>query len=333
MVMYGHWQFDQEFNVEDWFGFIYRITHLPSGREYIGKKQFFSHQRKKVSGRKNRKRVQISNKWEEYTGSSKELNELINSEGKDNFTFEILSLHKSRGGLHYAEVDRQIKENVLKETLDTGERKFFNKCINSVKFIPPTEGSLVRSEETKKRISQGRSGENHYLSKMSDEEREKFLNEHFRGENNPAYEMRFHLKGKTYEERYGQDRAAHIRQKIKNNMTVLSGEDNPMYGKTHTEEAKRKMSESHKGKNTGKDNPMYGRPWYEGRSEEEIQRWKDNLSKAGKGRIMSEEHKKKIGEAHKGRKKTIVTCPHCGRSGGNSNMKRYHFDHCKNKKV
>ena len=24
-----------------------------------------------------------------------------------------------------------------------------------------------------------------------------------------------------------------------------------------------------------------------------------------------------------------ITCPHCGKVGGNSNMKRYHFDNCK----
>ncbi len=28
--------------------------------------------------------------------------------------------------------------------------------------------------------------------------------------------------------------------------------------------------------------------------------------------------------------KPIVTCPHCGKSGDNSNMKRWHFNNCKN---
>ena len=27
--------------------------------------------------------------------------------------------------------------------------------------------------------------------------------------------------------------------------------------------------------------------------------------------------------------KPIVTCPHCGKTGDNSNMKRWHFDNCK----
>lgn len=29
-------------------------------------------------------------------------------------------------------------------------------------------------------------------------------------------------------------------------------------------------------------------------------------------------------------KREIVTCPHCGKQGGGGNMRRYHFDKCKN---
>ena len=28
-----------------------------------------------------------------------------------------------------------------------------------------------------------------------------------------------------------------------------------------------------------------------------------------------------------------IACPHCGKSGGRTNMKRYHFDNCKHKKL
>lgn len=40
---------------------------------------------------------------------------------------------------------------------------------------------------------------------------------------------------------------------------AVSGEKNGMYGKHHTEESKRKMSESSKGKNLGEKNGMYGK--------------------------------------------------------------------------
>lgn len=46
----------------------------------------------------------------------------------------------------------------------------------------------------------------------------------------------------------------------------------------------------------------------------------------------SDEIKKIISErtslALKGKPKTVVICPHCGKSGGQGNMKRYHYDNC-----
>jgi hypothetical protein len=31
--------------------------------------------------------------------------------------------------------------------------------------------------------------------------------------------------------------------------------------------------------------------------------------------------------------KVQITCPHCGKIGGSTNMKRYHFEHCKTLKI
>lgn len=136
----GHWQCKFQFNPVEWFGFIYRITELDTGREYIGKKQFTKLKRKKIKGRKNRKHIRSDSNWMEYTGSSNELNEAIEKNGKDKYQFEIISLHKTKGSLAYAEVRRQILENVLCKRLDDGiTRKYYNKYINAVKFLPPPE--------------------------------------------------------------------------------------------------------------------------------------------------------------------------------------------------
>ena len=67
----------------------------------------------------------------------------------------------------------------------------------------------------------------------------------------------------------------------------------------------------------------------------------------GKGRSMTDEHKKKIGAANRGREwsnetrmkhkerlqdRIELTCPYCElKSKSKSNMKRYHFENCKNK--
>ena len=73
---------------------------------------------------------------------------------------------------------------------------------------------------------------------------------------------------------------------------VLCGELNSFYGKHHSEETKRKISDSKKGKCLGKDNPFYGKH----HTEESIEK----ISKAKKGRQVNKETKKKISIANKG---------------------------------
>lgn len=68
----------------------------------------------------------------------------------------------------------------------------------------------------------------------------------------------------------------------------VSGENNPMYGKHHTEESKRKNSEHNKGKSAGEKNPMYGVHM----CGEKSPRW---------GATISEEQKKKASNSMKGR--------------------------------
>jgi len=63
-----------------------------------------------------------------------------------------------------------------------------------------------------------------------------------------------------------------------------------------------------------------------------MKRWHfDNCSEfTGKpNKNISEEQKQKISMAIKGVTQNKLTCPHCGKIGGNSSMKRYHFDNCK----
>jgi len=69
-----------------------------------------------------------------------------------------------------------------------------------------------------------------------------------------------------------------------------SGKDHPYYGKTHTTEARRKMSEA----KSGEKNPYYGRKL----SDEHIQK----MSEAHKGKTHSEETRRKMSEAMSGEK-------------------------------
>jgi hypothetical protein len=135
----GHWEFPHEFDSSEWFGFIYRIVEVSTGREYIGKKQFFSNRTKAVKGRKNRKHFKKESDWRTYTSSSKELNLSITTYGKENYRFLIVSLHKTKGSLHYREVEMQVTEDVLRTRLPCGTRKYYNGNISAVKFYPPSE--------------------------------------------------------------------------------------------------------------------------------------------------------------------------------------------------
>ena len=66
------------------------------------------------------------------------------------------------------------------------------------------------------------------------------------------------------------------------------GELNPFYGRTHTDEVKKILSE----KNSGKNNPHYGKKRPE---------HGPKVSRALKGRKKTPEHCKALSEAHKGK--------------------------------
>jgi group I intron endonuclease len=51
---------------------------------------------------------------------------------------------------------------------------------------------------------------------------------------------------------------------------------------------------------------------------------------AAQKRLSMPGHIERLKQACKGKRK-IVSCPHCGLSGGGGNMRRYHFDKCKKK--
>ena len=120
---------------EGYFGFVYLITNIKTGRKYIGKKQFSSYRTKKIKGRKNKKRIVLESDWKEYWGSCEELKEDIKALGSDSFKREILKLCKTRGELTYSEVEIQIKSDVL-TALDTeGRRLYYNSNILSRWFV------------------------------------------------------------------------------------------------------------------------------------------------------------------------------------------------------
>ena len=98
-------------DIGDFFGFVYRITNLQSGRQYIGRKYFY--QKRKPKGGK--RRVTSESDWKRYYGSSAELKQDVKEYGRDNFRREIISLHTTKGWVNYEETRQLFLNNVLSE--------------------------------------------------------------------------------------------------------------------------------------------------------------------------------------------------------------------------
>ena len=130
----GHWVAPWLFDPNEFVGFQYRITQISTGRIYIGKKFFTSTTRKKIKNKTNRKKVIKQSNWKKYSGSSKWLIAEIEKNGEKDFLFQIEALCSSRSNLAWREVERLVKENVLREKLLDGSPKYFNGLIPPVKF-------------------------------------------------------------------------------------------------------------------------------------------------------------------------------------------------------
>ena len=128
---------------ENTYGFVYKITHLPSKKSYIGKKILY-HQRKVKLGKKElaqyegvvgrrpayKLAIKESN-WKDYWGSSKSLLEVLKDEPKSNFTKDIIILAPTKKLLTYYETQALFLYRVLEEPEmyfnDNIQGKFFRK--------------------------------------------------------------------------------------------------------------------------------------------------------------------------------------------------------------
>lgn len=107
---------DKEFNEtpEEFQGFVYMVTELDTGKKYIGKKFFWKPKVLPVTKtRKRRVRTRVESDWRTYYGSSKEVQTLVESKGKNNYKREILRLCKTKGECSYYEAKYQFQFDVL----------------------------------------------------------------------------------------------------------------------------------------------------------------------------------------------------------------------------
>lgn len=134
----SHWQTRIPISLENKYGFIYLIHNKVLDKYYLGRKILVR------GGSKRSRTYGKSAAWRFYTGSSRELNKDIKELGKDNFSFYLISLWETKGGLHYAEANLQHKLDVLTAIDKKGNRIFYNKNIGAIRYIPHEFSRLKR---------------------------------------------------------------------------------------------------------------------------------------------------------------------------------------------
>ena len=99
-------------------------------------------------------------------------------------------------------------------------------------------------------------------------------------------------------------------------------------GKKHSEETKEKQRQASLKQITTneKKQKLSSNNW----AKKDPLKHKEHISKLHKGIPKSESHKQKLHECNLGVKHKTISCPNCGKEGGERAIKRWHFNNCKN---
>lgn len=91
--------------------FVYKITHIATGKFYIGYKQTLFKKTRQVKGKK--KNTFVESDWREYWSSSEELKAEVLALGEDKFQREILHFCVSKSMASYLELREQMDRRVM----------------------------------------------------------------------------------------------------------------------------------------------------------------------------------------------------------------------------
>lgn len=114
-----------EIDITKYKAFVYLITNLVDGRQYIGKKLTESTiTRPPLKGQKRKRKIRSESDWRDYWSSSDELKADVERLGEENFKREIIHLCTNKGTASYLEA----KEQMINEVLENPE-KWYNGII------------------------------------------------------------------------------------------------------------------------------------------------------------------------------------------------------------
>ena len=136
-------------DIQDNYGFVYKITNLITGKMYLGRKYFWS--KRKI--KKAKRRTTLESDWKNYYGSSDVLLADIELLGKDSFKREIISTHKTKGQVNYTEIKLQFAYDVIHALDSNGKHLYYNTNIMG-RYFTPKNSNYEKTEEHKKKLSE-----------------------------------------------------------------------------------------------------------------------------------------------------------------------------------
>jgi hypothetical protein len=116
---------NENFDINEYEGYIYITTILDTGRKYIGKKNFFHNTNVKLGkkelanlptarGKKpSKKKVTKESDWKTYYGSAQEIKDSVKQYPKERITRTLIRLCKTKKELTYYECKYLFDYNVL----------------------------------------------------------------------------------------------------------------------------------------------------------------------------------------------------------------------------
>ena len=158
MVTLPTWMYNEQMITDisdmpkDAYGFIYEVTHKPSGKKYLGKKVLFFERNKKLGKRaleelrQERKAkgiggrvpqkvlVRTESDWKDYHGSHAEVKKLLKEDGPIHFERKILKFVFNKKELTYFETKELFINEVLENTKYLNDNilgKFYRKDITN----------------------------------------------------------------------------------------------------------------------------------------------------------------------------------------------------------
>lgn len=231
---------------------IYKIINKENGKYYVGSSQDiekrFSRHRYELNNNRHHN-ILLQRAWNKY--------------GENVFEFDIIESFEeiSKEDLHKVEETYLVKTNFsasynINKFASGGDmitnhpeykKVIANKCKAMQKYLE----SLSDEERKEKRSKPG--AKNPMYGKNHTEESKQKMSENIRKFYDNEYNFNY-KKGLTHTEFFGEEKAKEISKKMSKAASLKTGEKNSFYGKHHTEEFKRKASESRIGIYNGKQN-------------------------------------------------------------------------------